>query len=166
MKYFAILFLFFLGSCYTAKKAEEQIDKAQLKFPELLAKKSAKLYPCKTSKGKSDSTKYKEVIKKIRQIDTAYFYATDTICKLDTILIEKNCTKVLYKYREILKELPAVHDTIKIIDEANTTSLQYQLKQMTLNADDYKGKYIKSLWIAMSLLFAIILLVIALKIRK
>jgi hypothetical protein len=166
MKNFTILILFFLASCYNSKKAEKEINKAQLNFPEVMAKKSAQLYPCKPVKIKSDSSKYKTIIKKIKQIDTAYFYAVDTFRKLDTVLIEKNCTKVLYKYREILKELPAIHDTTIVIDEANTTSLQYQLKQSIINADDYKKKYTHSLWFNIWLLIAIVLLILVIKLKK
>lgn len=166
MKNFTILFLFFLGSCYTAKKAEKEINKAQLNFPEVMAKKSAQLYPCKTTKIKSDSSKYKTVIKRIKQIDTAYFYATDTICKLDTVLIEKNCTKILYKYREILKDLPAVHDTITVTDDAGITSLKYQLQQANINTDDYKLKYTHSLWFNIWLLIAIVSLILVIKFKK
>jgi hypothetical protein len=166
MKNFTILILFFLASCYNSKKAEKEINKAQLNFPEVMAKKSAQLYPCKTEKIKSDSSKYKTVIKRIKQIDTAYFYAVDTICKLDTVLIEKNCTKVLYKYREILKDLPAVHDTTIVIDEAGITSLQYQLKHSTINTDDYKKKYFNSLWFNIWLLIAIVALILIIKFKK
>lgn len=165
MKNFTILFLFFLGSCYTAKKAEKEINKAQLNFPEVMAKKSAQLYPCKTTKIRSDSSKYKTIIKKIKQIDTAYFYAIDTICKLDTVLIEKNCTKVLYKYREILKDLPAVHDTITVTDDAGITSLQYQLQQSNINTDDYKLKYTHSLWFNIWLLVGIVALILVIKFK-
>lgn len=165
MKNFTILFLFFLASCYNPKKAEKEINKAQLNFPEVMAKKSAQLYPCKPARTKSDSSSYKTIIKKIKQIDTAYFYAIDTICKLDTILIEKNCTKVLYKYREVLKELPAVHDTITIVDEAGMTSLQYQLKQATINTDDYKKKYTHSLWFNIWLLVGIVALILIIKFK-
>lgn len=165
-KLFSILFMFFLVGCYSPKKAAKQINKAQLNFPEVLAKKSSELYPCKPKKAGSDSTKYKTVIKKIKQIDTAYFYSTDTICKLDTVLIEKNCTKVLYKYREILKDLPAVHDTVTVTDEAGMISLQYQLKQASVNSDDYKAKYFKSLWFNIWLLIAIIALVLIIKFNK
>lgn len=166
MKNFTILILFFLASCYNSKKAEKEINKAQLNFPEVMAKKSAQLYPCKPVKIKSDSSKYKTIIKRIKQIDTAYFYAVDTICKLDTVLIEKNCTKVLYKYREILKDLPAIHDTTIVIDEASTTSLQYQLKQSTINTDDYKKKYFNSLWFNIWLLIAIVALILIIKFKK
>jgi len=165
-KLFSILFLFFLVGCYSPKKAEKQINKAQLNFPEVLAKKSSELYPCKPKKAGSDSTRYKTVIKKIREIDTAYFYAIDTVCRLDTVLIEKNCTKVLYKYREILKDLPAVHDTVTISDEAGMISLQYQLTQATKNLDYFKGKYLKTLWFSIWLLIAIAALILVIKFKK
>jgi hypothetical protein len=165
-KLFSILFLFFLVGCYSPKKAEKQINKAQLNFPEVLAKKSKELYPCKPQKGGSDSSRYKTIIKKIKQIDTAYFYTTDTVCRLDTVLIEKNCTKVLYKYREILKELPAVHDTINITDESAVTSLTYQLQNSVAIADKYKQKYTKSLWFSIWLLIAIAGLILVIKFKK
>lgn len=161
MRNFAILFLFFLNSC----SPDRQLLKLKENHPDLVSKKAAEWYPCKSKKTSSDSSKYKEVIKKIKEIDTAYFYTTDTICKLDTLLVEKNCTKVIYKYREILKEIPAVHDTITITDEAGITSLQYQLKQATINSDDYKKKYTHSLWFNIWLLIAIVALVLVIKFK-
>lgn len=163
---FSILFLFFLVGCYSPKKAEKQINKAQLNFPEVLAKKSSELYPCKPKKTGSDSSRYKTVIKKIKEIDTAYFYSTDTVCKLDTVLIEKNCTKVLYKYREILKNLPAVHDTFEVTNDAAIVSLQLQLKKASENSDYFKGRYIKALWFSIWLLIAIAALMLIIKFNK
>ena len=45
-----LLTLLLLGGCYTAKKADKAIDKAQRNYPELVANKARSLYPCTTTK--------------------------------------------------------------------------------------------------------------------
>lgn len=45
MKYLLPILLIFTG-CYTAKKAEQQVNKADSKFPEVVAKLARDKYPC------------------------------------------------------------------------------------------------------------------------
>ena len=51
MRNFIIIILFFFCGCYTQQKATEQLDKAQIKYPEIVAKKhlyGIRVYPkCK-----------------------------------------------------------------------------------------------------------------------
>ena len=153
-----ILSLIILSSCYTQKKATNQIEKAKDKYPAVVSKKAAEWFPCKTVKVKSDSVRYKTIIRRIKDIDTTYLM--DTLLRLDTILIEKNCTKVLYKYREILKEVPAVHDTIIQIDSANVFTLTYERDAALLDKSKMEVKYkvfLKiSFWLFLILLLALL----------
>lgn len=148
----------FLSSCYTQQKATNQIIKAKEKFPSVVSKKAAEWFPCKTIKVKSDSVRYKTVIRRIKDIDTTYLM--DTLFRLDTILIEKNCTKVLYKYREVLKEFPAVHDTIIQIDSAKLFTLTYERDAALLDKSKMEVKYkvfLKiSFWLFLILILALL----------
>jgi hypothetical protein len=148
----------FLSSCYTQQKATNQIKKAKEKFPSVVSKKAAEWFPCKTIKVKSDSVRYKTVIRKIKDIDTTYLM--DTLFRLDTILIEKNCTKVLYKYREVLKEVPAVHDTIIQLDSAKLFTLTYERDAALLDKSKMEVKYkvfLKiSFWLFLILILALL----------
>jgi len=148
----------FLSSCYTQQKATNQIIKAKEKFPSVVSKKAAEWFPCKTIKVKSDSVRYKTVIRKIKDIDTTYLM--DTLFRLDTILIEKNCTKVLYKYREVLKEVPAVHDTIIQLDSAKLFTLTYERDAALLDKSKMEVKYkvfLKiSFWLFLILILALL----------
>lgn len=158
-----ILSLIILSSCYTQQKATNQIDKAKDKYPAIVAKKASQWFPCKTVKVKSDSVRYKTIIRRIKDIDTTYLM--DTLLRLDTILIEKNCTKVLYKYREILKEVPAVHDTIIQVDSANVFTLTYERDAALLDKSKMEVRYKVFLKISI-FLFLILLLALLYANRK
>jgi len=89
----------------------------------------------------------------------------DTLLRLDTILIEKNCTKVLYKYREVLKEIPAVHDTIIQVDSANVFTLTYERDSALLDKSKMEVRYKVFLKISI-FLFLILLLALLYANRK
>lgn len=154
-----LLFLcLILSSCLSQQKATKQINKIKDKYPAVVSKKAAEWFPCKTIKVKSDSVRYKTVIRRIKDIDTTYLM--DTLFRLDTILIEKNCTKVLYKYREVLKEVPAVHDTIIQIDSAKLFTLTYERDAALLDKSKMEVKYkvfLKiSFWLFLILILALL----------
>lgn len=154
---------FLLSSCYTQQKATNQIEKAKDKYPAVVSKKAAEWFPCKTVKVKSDSVRYKTIIRRIKDIDTTYLM--DTLFRLDTILIEKNCTKVLYKYREVLKEVPAVHDTIIQVDSAKLFTLTYERDSALLDKSKMEVRYKVFLKISI-FLFLILLLALLYANRK
>ena len=149
---------FLLSSCYTQQKATKQIEKAKKKHPELVVNKFKEWFPCKTIKVNSDSIKYKTVVNTIKKIDSVYLM--DTLFKLDTVLIEKNCTKVLYKYRDILKEVPAVHDTIIQMDSSGLYLLTYQRDSALLDKNKFETKYKIfrniSIWLFILLILALL----------
>ena len=163
MKYFPIIFLIIFLSC----SPERQLNKLQIKHPEVVAQKTSEWYPCVTTKVTSDSSQYKAFINQIDSlskinIDTCYL--TDTLVARDTVI--KTNQKLLIKYREVIKNLPSIHDTIKILDKADLTAKEYELKQMTAKSDDYNKKYTRSLWISLWLLICIIALLIIIKFKK
>lgn len=154
-----LLFLcLILSSCFTQQKAIKQIDKIKDKYPAVVSKKASEWFPCKTVKVKSDSMRYKTIIRRIKDIDTTYLM--DTLFRLDTVLIEKNCTKILYKYREVLKEVPAVHDTIIQIDSSKLFTLTYERDAALLDKSKMEVKYkvfLKiSFWLFLILLLALL----------
>lgn len=166
-----ILFLLFLFGCNTAKKAEKEIEKIQITHPEILAKKSAQLYPCKPIKKTSDSTaliywqkRVAELEKRRIKIKIDTLKVCDTIMDIDTFVTD--CPKLVTQYRELIKQSPVIHDTITIVDEAKLTSISYELAQARINSDDYQKKYTKSMyWIAW-LLILIVCLLLALKFKN
>lgn len=163
MKYFPILFSIIFFSC----SPEKQLNKLQINHPDLVCKKAAEWYPCVSIKAVSDSSQYKEFMSQIdslNQLNVDTLYIKDTLVTKDTVV--KTCKKILVKYREILKHVPAIHDTIKIIDQAGLIAKDYELKQMTLKADDYNNKYTKSLYYMSMLLLMIICLITYLYVRK
>jgi len=158
MRLLLLSVLLVLSSCYTQQKATNQINKAKEKFPSVVSKKAAEWFPCKTIKIKSDSIKYKTVVRTLKSIDTTYLM--DTLFRLDTILIEKNCTKVLYKYREILKEVPAIHDTVIQLDSSRLFTLTYERDAALLDKSKMEVKYkvfLKiSFWLFLILILALL----------
>ena len=155
------LFYFFLlcvlvSSCYTNQKANKQLNKAQLNYPELVAKKSAEWYPCKTGKIISDSSELIRWIEQINTIDTVY----KTLA--DTLIISKDCPKALIKYKYLLKKLPSIHDTIIIESTAKQSALQLQLEAKTKELDKVKSHYIGSIW---AIVIALVILIISMIIQ-
>jgi hypothetical protein len=145
-----------LFSCYTSQKANKQLNKAQLNYPELVAKKSAEWYPCKTGKIISDSSELNRWIEQINTIDTVY----KTLA--DTLIISNDCPKALIKYKYLLKKLPSIHDTIIIESTAKQSALQLQLEAKTKELDNVKSHYIGSIW---TIVISLVLLIISLLIQ-
>lgn len=163
MKYLPIIFSIIFLSC----SPEKQLNKLQIKHPEIVSKKTSEWYPCITTTTTSDSSKYKAFISQIDSlnqvaIDTCYL--TDTLVARDTVI--KTYQKLLIKYREVVKHLPVIHDTIRIIDKADLTAKEYELAQMTAKSNKYNEKYIKSLWFSLWLLIAIVSLILVIKFKK
>ena len=134
------------------------MNKAQLNYPELVAKKSAEWYPCIIESAKSDSSAYQEWQKQINAIDTLF----DTIVKLDTIRLVKNCQTAIIKYKYLFKNMPSIHDTIRIKSTAKEFELQSQLDAKIKELEKTKSHYIGSIW---TIVIALILLIISMIIQ-
>jgi len=154
--FYSCLLCVLLFSCYTSQKANKQLNKAQLNYPELVAKKSAEWYPCKTGKIISDSSELNRWIEQINTIDTVY----KTLA--DTLIISNDCPKALIKYKYLLKKLPSIHDTIIIESTAKQSALQLQLEAKTKELDNVKSHYIGSIW---TIVISLVLLIISLLIQ-
>lgn len=155
MKYLPILFLLF--SCYTPKIAERRINKVQVNYPSIVAEKVSLWYPCIPISTKTDSTAYKEWLTKF---DTTV--VRDTI--IDTFRLDKICPerKILTRYKELIRVMPTLHDTIKVENTAYKTivaDLQKDNKELN-------NKFNGSLKFCISLLIALIVSILINFIKK
>lgn len=165
-KYIIILLLFF--GCYTPKKAENSINKAQTYFPEVVAKKSNQFYPCKPIIQGTDSTAYKEWQQQIKELEDFYNsiepeYVTDTlnIVRVDTFnrVVAKEVLKVITK----LKDAPIIHDTVTITNNAELAVLRAANEKQGKSIDNYK-KYL--LWALIALIISLLYQIVSKLFRK
>ena len=153
----SIFFLFGCLGCYTQKKAERSLNKAQINYPELVAKKSSLWYPCSQFKGTSDSTAYKVFIK---QIDTLNQLKLDTITKLDTVVnirLVKDCQDIVWKYRKIYTQLPAIHDTVIMVSTADKYTIQYLQNEREEAHKRYDRSTKLNIWLLIALIVSILI---------
>lgn len=149
MRFWYIVSIFILLGCYTAKNAEKAINKAKDKYPDVVAEKFSKLYPCDTVTIVRDSIQFKEWINEIHSFDTI----------IDTIRLKDKCPEILIKYRNIIKRVPPIHDTIKIKDRAESESWRLKYEVLRKEHEENLKLTTKLAWVALFLL--IILLIIA-----
>jgi len=147
MKYLPILFLLF--SCYTPKIAERRINKVQVNYPSIVAEKVSLWYPCVPISTKTDSTAYKEWLNKFDSIKVPI---TDTI--IDTILLNRVCPerKILIRYKELIRVMPTLHDTIRV----ENTSYKTIIADLTKDNKELNNKFNGALKFCISLLIALI----------
>lgn len=156
-KYFILLFL--LASCYSVKKANKQLNKAQEIYPEATAKKCTLWYPCEQFKAVSDSSQYKLWI---QQVDSLNELKIDTLIKFDTVVnirLVKDCQKLVIKYRDIIRKYPIIHDTIYKIDNAKLISITIERNNALIERAKYEVKYKVFLKISFWLLLFLILII-------
>ena len=155
MKYLPILFLLF--SCYTPKVAERRINKVQVNYPSIVAEKVSLWYPCVPISTKTDSTAYKEWLTKF---DTTV--VRDTI--IDTFRLDKICPerKILIRYKELIRVMPTLHDTIRVENTAYKTIVA----DLTKDNKELNNKFNGSLKFCISLLIALIVSILINFIKK
>ena len=136
-KYLAIFFLLGVLGCYTAKKADRQLNKAKINYPELVAGRMSMWFPYIQNKGKSDSSEYNLLKKELDSLNRLKIDYTDiksdTICKYDTIkkydTLLKRYKEIIYKYRTIFKTIPAIHDTVIVSSSADKETIQRMIEE-------------------------------------
>jgi len=109
MRYITIIFAIFFTSCYTQKKAEKSLEKAQIKFPEVVAKKTSQWYPCGWAIINLDSAekvKWSVFVDSVN--NTIYKYRTDTIYKIEP----KNCDEAMSYSRTLRLKLGDANNLI------------------------------------------------------
>lgn len=149
MRNLYILSIFILSSCYTAKKAEKQLNKAKINFPEVLADKCSQWYGCDTITIIRDSIQFKEWVNEIHSFDTI----------IDTIQLKEKCPELLVKYRQVVKRVPPIHDTIKVQDKAKLETIRLKYEALRKEHESNLKLTTKLSWLALILL--LILLIIA-----
>jgi hypothetical protein len=151
-----LLIFFLIGclGCYTQKKAERSLNKAQINYPELVAQKSSLWYPCSQFKGTSDSAAYKVFVK---QMDTLNQLILDTITKLDTIVKLRKCQDLVTKYRTIYKNIPPIHDTTIMVSTADKYTIQYLQNEREESHKRYNHSTQLNIWLLIALIISILL---------
>ena len=120
-----------ISGCYTQKSALNQLQKAQLKHPDVVAKFAGEQYPINVSK-----------IDTVMMFDTGYVmvpvYNTDTI--IDTLKLTNIGKTNIVKQDKIKVITKVVTITKSIIDSAKVSDLSYQLSQCKADKDTIKDK--------------------------
>lgn len=161
MRYFLLLLL--LSSCYTEKKAERNIDKAQYKFPEVVAKKSAQYYPCDKQILRIDTCElvyYKETIDSIDRIIEKLRIDTFKDCKsIRSKLVKSN--QVISQLQGIIKNRPPIVRTVLVHDTAKLKYLYSEIEKEKVKIEEYRSKYEFNfkiiLWFAIALIISILI---------
>jgi len=149
-----LLIILFCYGCYLPKRAERQLDKIQSKYPQLLAKKSAELYPIKQRIDSVEFVKWKDSI--IYVLSTT----NDTINNInfDTI---NNCIKLekrLSIANELLRRKVIPSKIVYIEDSSKIFILNNELQKSNAAKDRYMGKYL--FWVKFSICILIILVLL------
>jgi lysozyme family protein len=173
MKYLLIILL--LASCYSVKKAENQIDKVYNNYPEVVAKKTSIWFPCGATIQSIDSTDLNNYIKQVDSLNSVVNSLTifDTLpeiiytkdCKeykaiIDSLQARINKAKqVIIKIKTIASKPAIVTKTILISDTAKLYFLNSEIVKYRELADKYEGKY--QFWLKVCL-WGLIALIISL----
>lgn len=161
MKNSLLLLLICLGSCYTPKKANKDLNKANDKYPTEVAKFTRQHFPCITT----DS---------LYNTDTLYKYLS-VICPpdtslTDTIYLDKIVNKTNIKTRTIAIPSKTITITKRVEDSAQIKIIQSQLTIANQNLEKYrtsmekKSEWIK--WLLIALIVSLIANFILLYTRK
>lgn len=170
-----LLILWALSGCYSIKKAEQQVNRAAVSYPVLLAKKARSLFPCDTSSTvtmtSSDSLGYQSVIDQlIEEINRLSGALGDTV--IIAIPGDTTCTAEMAIIRSLRKQiadlkpkiirLPPIHDTVRIrtsvIDQAAVQVCQSELSKVIAafepvmgERDKWKKKAKSRFWIILAM---------------
>lgn len=149
MKKLLLISLLF-SSCYTAKKANNQVVKAQSQYPDIVASNCAKFYP----------------VKEKIEVKETYIKGKDSII-IDTV--EVDCNDTIYKDKivkiPIVKEVYRVDTFLKIEakESENTalaSSLRIDIDKAKKEVEVYKYKDKRNTKIIISLAVIVILLLL------
>jgi hypothetical protein len=157
---FPLLSLLILVSCYNTKKAEKQVNKALLNYPDAVATIARNAFPCTTTK--LDTVSVTDTIIEVAECpEQDYIINTNH----DTVWIDKVATKIIKVPIKVPVRTVTITKTIE--DSAKIKLLQTSFKEMdaviikqnaTIEAQDKKiARKNKELWIYRSLLFLLFL---------
>lgn len=153
MKYLFALIL--LSSCYTAKKAEKQLDKAIAEYPAMAAEKTRDRFPCiTTAETVRTDTVYELIDVECPPSDfkTVYSLKTDTLYK-DRVTVLKGGKQTVYVPGKTTTVTKVIEDSAKIfIAEDKVKSLQTEVSELE---DKNEGKRSLIWWLIILLLLSI-----------
>jgi len=162
-----ILLILMISGCYSTQRAEKQLNKAQVNFPEVVAKKSAIWYPC-TYKVITDSfnlIKWKFQIDSIIKTDTIILHEiTLKECdgleaikkandKLKTDINNKNV--LISNLTRLINQVPMVYKTVIVKDSAASYVLETNLKDKVTELSKSKDDRTKGMRITILLIIAL-----------
>ena len=182
MRYIAIASLFILLGCYNSRKAEKQLNKAQISYPEVVAKKTTQWYPCLPLRSKIDSSLYKQWMRGIDSLNELYnSFKPDTVY-IDNIVIDSaeclnyyrenvglksklvRANQFISSFNKKVLVMPVIHDTIIKIDSANSVVQASKIEALIKEKDSYSKKYTNSLrssiWFLIALIVSLLINVI------
>lgn len=176
MRNFIIIILFFFCGCYTEKKATEQLDKAQIKYPEIVAKKTSIWYPCVPKVQKIDSSNRRRAQRTIDSTNRVIRkYIIDTVIQKDSSIcdslkvinrklnskINSANSLILNLQKTINKPAPIIYRDVLITDVAKEKTLQNQIDKLQKEKETLYDKALRLnayiLWLLIPLALSIIL---------
>lgn len=155
----AIAILIIISGCYTQKKASQQVEKADKKYPEITAAFCKGSYPCIIV----DSITHTDTL--YNTIETEVPGETDTLRVKDTVFVRTN--KVLTKFvnKEIIKT-----NTITVKDSAEIKILSLAITKANSDKEKYRLKAEKKsewvMWLLIALGLSILGNVLQIKLKK
>jgi hypothetical protein len=170
MKYIVLIYLFFFVSCYTSKNAENDIEKAHRKYPELVAKKTSEYFPSGWQVMKMDEKDKRIADSLFGELNGRVIILSDTIEKLikqtDTIIDCSGIDRIrqqLIQSKKIIdglkiqlqKPTPVIYRSIKIQDSARIYYLDSELNNAKKSELRYRDKYEQLLKISIWLIIAL-----------
>jgi hypothetical protein len=176
MRYLLIILLF--TSCYSYKKANNQLDKAYKHYPEIVAQKTSNWFPCGWQVKDIDSSEMVDYLKRVDSINKLVNVITcfDTIpeiiytkeCKQYEAIIDSlqarinQVKKVITKVNTIVSKPVIVTKTVLVTDTAKLYFLNSEIVKYRELSDKYQNKY--QFWLKVCL-WALIALIISLLIN-
>jgi hypothetical protein len=165
MRYLILIIL--LSGCYTAKKADRQMNKAYVYHKALTAQKFSEWFPCETLQ--IDSSEKIEYIYKtdtllkyiLRESEPINRILRDTIVRYyngcDSLKKELKRAKGLIEHLTYEIQLKPIVYYKTIVDSARNVSLQNQLNQANEELKKRNKNYVMSLWWIIALMIALLL---------
>jgi len=165
MRYLFLIIL--LSGCYTAQKADRQMNKAYVYHKALTAQKFSEWFPCETLQiDSSDKIEYiyktDTLLKYIlRESEPINRILRDTIVRYyngcDSLKKELKRAKGLIEHLTYEIQLKPIVYYKTIVDSARNVSLQNQLNQANEELKKRNKNYVMSLWWIIGLMIALLL---------
>lgn len=156
-----------MNSCYTSNKANKDIKKAFINYPELVAKKTSEWFPCDIQILKVDSIDniksdsiiddLNNRIQNIHDTINNIIYRADSVkSKLQIKKIQKELMIANNLINELKQSKPVfIYRSIKVEDSARIYYLDYELNETKKSELNYRNKQEQLLKICIWLIIAL-----------